>query len=287
MMRSITLFLGSNKHTTENFSELKHPTEGGQLIKRLEENTPIFFVTAVDKENSKTNKIYKLLQQDLGSSFIPVIMDKWNGFGPAFNAIIKQIERLPQNSLVFKIDSLDVVVAKNPTAGLINAFQSFDADIVLSGEKGLRTRRNWSVDAKSTKLPTQANGGFYGGHKEALLDFLYSVRKYASPPQFAVSASSPKWDDQDAIQQYLLAGTPGFNGKWVVDTKSELAHTGSFEDSSTFDFLPNSKVWHNKHHRMLTPFFYHGCGSSPNRGFFDAVQHVRKNSPLGNCDNII
>ena len=38
MMRSITLFLGSNKHTTENFSELKHPTEGGQLIKRLEES---------------------------------------------------------------------------------------------------------------------------------------------------------------------------------------------------------------------------------------------------------
>ena len=64
---------------------LKHPLGGGKLTERLESDPPLFFVSVIDKENSKNNKIYKQLQKDLGPSFIPIIVDKWNGFGPAFN----------------------------------------------------------------------------------------------------------------------------------------------------------------------------------------------------------
>jgi len=265
---------------------LSHPVEGGKLIKRLEKDALIFFITLIDKKNSENNNVYKLLQKDLGSSFIPIIINKWKGTGPAFSVLIDQIKKLPKNSLIFKIDSLDIVTAKNPKDGFIDIFRSFNADIVLSGELGLRPTRRWlgKRNKTFTDFPTQANGGFYGGRKEALVKFMYNVCKN-SPP--ILNKRYLKGSDQTAIQEYLLTGTPGFNGKWVIDTKSKLVHTGAYETRSSFTFLPNSQVWHNKYNRMLTSFFYHAPGSSAKQGFFDAVKHVRKKSPLGNCDDII
>ena len=163
---------------------------------------------------------------------------------------------------------------------MVDVFRGFNTDVVISGELGLRSRYYSLRPSTRTTNPTQANGGFWGGCKEPLLQFLYGICKYVKPPNFFTSSKNSNWDDQTAIQEYLKAKTPGFNGKWIIDDKSKLVHTGAWESSNTFSLLSNNQVLHIRYNRILTPFFYHGCGASPQRGFFNAVKHVRSHDNL-------
>lgn len=250
------------------YCKLNHEQEGGVYKENYINTNTLFFVTSIDKKNSKTNKIYKQLKKDLGVMFKPVILEKWKGHGVAYNKIIKAVEKLPDNSLIFVMDSLDILAAKEINSNdIIKAFKQEKTNILISGEKGLRT----IIRGSKTKKPTQGNTGFYGGYKQDLLAFMREVIKTKKMLKY----TNKYWDDQGATLIYLMEKTPRFDGRWKIDTESKFIHTGAYETGDDFKII-KSKVYHKPTDRILDPFFYHAPGFGIEKGLFECPLKLRK-----------
>jgi hypothetical protein len=249
------------------YLKLDHNEEGGLYKENYTNTNKLFFVTSIDKKNSQTNKIYKQLKKDLGRMFKPVILEKWKGHGVAYNEMIKAVEKLPDDSLIFVMDSLDILAAKEiNSSNIIKAFKQEKTNILISGERGLRTINRTA----KTKKPSQGNTGFYGGYKEDLLAFIREVIKTKK----MVKYTNKHWRDQTATQIYLKQKTPGFDGRWKIDTESKFIHTCAFETGNDFKII-KSKIYHKPTGRLLNPFFYHGPGLSIKRGVFKCPLKLR------------
>ena len=237
----------------------------------------VCFVTVVDRKSAEESPIFEKLVNDLGSDFHPVIVDRWDGFGNAFLLLIKKIHALPRGSLVVKTDASDVMMTRHDLSGFHKAFESFESDIVISGERVQRCARKDGTIKKNcgthqqANQANQANAGFYAGTKEKLLEFMECVITYWAPPR-SVSPENRKWDDQDAIQQFIKAGTPGFLGRLMIDTESVLVHTGAAESKDNYTKLPYGKVMLRG--KMINPYFYHAPGGSKKRGIYDIALHA-------------
>jgi glycosyltransferase involved in cell wall biosynthesis len=249
------------------YCKLDHDQEGGVYKENYINTNKLFFVTSIDKKNSQTNQVYKQLKKDLGSMFKPVILEKWKGHGVAYNKIIKKIRELPDDSLIFVMDSLDILAAKEINSlDIIRSFNKEKTNILISGERGLRTLNPHAT----TEKPTQGNTGFYGGYKQDLLAFMREVIKTKK----MVKYTHKLWRDQTATQIYLMEKTPRFNGKWKIDTESKFIHTCAFETGDDFKII-KSKVYHKPTGRLLDPFFYHGPGNGIEEGVFKCMCKVR------------
>ena len=244
----------------------------GALSARARARGGVRFISIVDFESladeQGTSSVCRLAHE-LGESLGVRVLSEWVGFGGKVreNLSVLRTDPMLEKELVVLIDAFDTfnVRYRGDPREFQAAFAGFGADVVISGERGIRDLDFnpleqeippivtwWRGDFQaggplrdsrppdrfaaggSTPWPTQANAGFLAGLGKDLEMFLSALLDWARPPNTHLDSYHWLWDDQTALQLFLRAGAPGFSGTWVLDDHSTLVHTCAYDKPENF-----------------------------------------------------